>query len=148
MTGKCRRASGGERPSDPTGVYLRPRRVVHIWLCKFYAARCSDTLETGGGLTQCGVTALRAANAVKVFREEKARDKELTDGRFSAGFGCEIRDKASPAEVTDAGFQLLATDITRLKLDFSIAGETQVDHFLRNTSRRTSSPRSARGDAE
>lgn len=75
--------------------------------CELIAVRCSDTLETRGGTTECGVTALRATNAVKVFRAEKGRDKELIDYRFSGGFGYEIREKASTAKFTDRGFQLL-----------------------------------------
>lgn len=69
--------------------------------CELIAVRCSDTLETREGITQCGVTGLRAANAVRVFRAEEGRDKELIDWRSSGGFGYEIREKASPAKVTD-----------------------------------------------
>lgn len=65
------------------------------------------TLWRHEGVSQCGVTALRAANAVKVFRAEEGRDKELIDWRFSEGFGYEIREKGSPVEFTDTGFQLL-----------------------------------------
>lgn len=44
------------------------------------AVRCSDTLERQWCIAECGVTALRAANAVKVFRVEEGRDKELKTG--------------------------------------------------------------------
>lgn len=69
--------------------------------CELIAARCSNTLETQEGITQCGVTALRAVNAVRVFRAGEGRDKELIDWRSSGGFDYEIREKASPAKVTD-----------------------------------------------
>lgn len=46
-------------------------------------------------VTQCSVTAPGEANAVKVFRAEEGRDKELIGWRFSGGFGYEFRDKAS-----------------------------------------------------
>lgn len=72
--------------------------------CELIAVRCSDTRETREGIAECGVTALRAANAVKVFRPEEGRDQELIDWRFSGGFGYEIREEASSAEVTDARF--------------------------------------------
>lgn len=75
--------------------------------CELITVGCSNTLETRGAFTKCGVTALRAANAVKVFRAEEGRDEELIDWRFSRGFGYEIREKASPAKFTDTGFQLL-----------------------------------------
>lgn len=70
------------------------------------AQRHLETLETQRGISECGVTALKAANAVKVFRAEEGRDKELIDWRFSGGFSCEIREKASPAKVTATGSQL------------------------------------------
>lgn len=61
------------------------------------------TLETWG---EGGVTALRAANAVKDYKAGEGRDKELIDQRISGGFGSEIRDKASLVKVTDTEFQL------------------------------------------
>ena len=66
--------------------------------CELTAARCFDTLETKG--VSQSVVLLRAANAVKVFRAEEARDKELIGWRFSRGFGYEIREKASLAKFT------------------------------------------------
>lgn len=61
--------------------------------CELIAVRCCDTLETREGIIKCGVTALRAVNAVKVFRAEEGRDKEPIDWRFSGDFGYEIREK-------------------------------------------------------
>lgn len=61
-------------------------------------------METHGGVTQCGVTASGAANAVKVFRAEEGRDKELIDWRFSGGFGYEIREKAPRLRLLTQGF--------------------------------------------
>lgn len=81
------------------------------------AMRC--TLETcgvggwGGYHRGWCYTALGAANAVKVFRAEEGRDKELIDWRFSGGFGYDIREKASPAKVTDTGIQLLCELISQ-----------------------------------
>lgn len=61
---------------------LPPRAcLTHMAECsvsrEFIAVRCSDTLETGKGITYCGVTAPREANAVKVFRAESVTDKQL-----------------------------------------------------------------------
>ncbi len=80
------------------------------------AVRCSDTLETSGGIAECGVTALRAANAVKVFRAEGGRNKELIDSRFSGGLGYEIRERASPDKFTDTRFQILCELIAQVQV--------------------------------
>jgi len=71
------------------------------------AEKFSDTLETQRGITVRGVTAVGAANALRVLRAEEGRDKELIDLIFSGGFDYEIRDKASPNEFTATGLQLL-----------------------------------------
>lgn len=109
-----------ENPGEPAGEHssLSAHRalnthlgnVQYAYMCTVnppLAERCLETLETQRGITECDVAALKAANAVKVFRAEAGRDKELIDGRFSGGFSCEIRGNACPAKVTAAGFQLL-----------------------------------------
>lgn len=56
----------GERPSlsGPSALGSHLGDVQHTFLC---------TLETQRGITECGVTSLGGANAVKVFRAEKGR---------------------------------------------------------------------------
>ncbi len=114
-----------QRPELPSGAC--PTRMPVC--CELIAVRCSDTLETRGGITECGVTALRAANAVKVFRAEEGRDKELIDWRFSGGFGYEIREKASLAKVTGTGFQLLDELISQDQ-SASLSSSTQSITFV------------------
>lgn len=77
------------------------------------AERCLETLETG--ITEYDVTALEAANAVKVFRAEEGRDKELIDGRFSGGFSCEIRATLAQLRLLQLGFSFSGTNIVRPK---------------------------------
>lgn len=85
-----------QRPQLPSGAC--PTRMPVS--CELIAVRCSDTPGTREGIT---VTALRAADAVKVIRPEEGNDKELIDWRFRRRSG-RIREKASPAEVTHTRF--------------------------------------------
>lgn len=86
---------------------------TYFWTCT--VSRGAPTLWRGEEVSQCTVLLLWAANAVKIFRAEAVRDKELIDWRFSGDLSYEIREKLPQLGLLPLGFSFTVNWYCKVK---------------------------------